>query len=142
MDWGKLFTDFVVVAIEILLPVVLIAIVAWLRPLLKRADEKMASEIGLANWAFFKSLAIQYVLAAEQRGLWDDLLSEGDARKRWTIQRLQEACDRYGLGIGIAEIDAAVEDAVLTVINDGELRSPVLAKLDFDVESELPPSCL
>ena len=134
MDWGNFWTDLAVVAIQVLLPVVLLAIAAWLRPLVKRADEKMAAEIGLANWAFFKALAVQYVVAAEQRGTWDNLLAEGQDRRAWTITKLQAACNKYGLDIGLAEIDAAIEDAVLTVINDGETR--LVQELNFDPVAE------
>jgi len=83
--------------------------------LIKRLDEKAAAEIGAAQWEFIKNLVVQFVKAAEQRGVWDDLLKEGTAKKEWVKQQLDLAFIAYGLDVDWDAIDAAIEAALSDV---------------------------
>ena len=101
-----------------LVPVALGALVLFLRPVLQRWDEKMAAEVGARQWRLFKDLVVQFVLAAEQRGAWDDLLKEGEAKKQWVIDKTTQACLDRGFNFSPQEVDAAVEEAVHSWLND------------------------
>ncbi|MFC2031601.1 hypothetical protein ACFLWA_12850 [Chloroflexota bacterium] len=121
MDWGEFWTDISVALVTVLVPVILAGLVLLLRPVLRRWDEKLAAENGAREWRLFKDLVVQFVLAAEQRGAWDDLLKEGAARKQWVIDKTTQACLERGLNFGVDEVDAAIEEAVHSWLNDQEL---------------------
>ena len=112
MDWGEILTNVLVVVITVFLPVALGLLLSWLKPVLANWDKKIGEEIGLAQWQFTKALVYQFVEAAEQRGLWDDLLGEGKRKKDWVVDQLDYAFKRYNLTVDWAEIEAAVEEAV------------------------------
>jgi hypothetical protein len=128
MDWGEVLTDVLVVAIEVFVPVAIALLLAWLRPLFKKWDAQIGAQMGEAQWEFTKKLILRFVQAAEQRGLWDDLLKEGTAKKEWVKSQLFIALAKYDLTIDWNEVDSAIEDAVFgmnldsTAVNNGGAR--------------------
>lgn len=128
MDLGEFLTDVAVAAVQVFVPVLLAVLLAWLRPLLKQWDAKIGAEMGTAQWDFTKKLVWQFVQAAEQRGVWDDLLATGEAKNIWVKAKLGAFFTANGLDIDWDAIDAAIEDAVFgmnldtTAVRNGGAR--------------------
>lgn len=120
MDWGELATDLLIVVIEVFVPVAITALLVWLRPLLKKWDAQIAAQMGEAQWEFVKKLVLQFVQAAEQRGIVDDLLAEGSTKKRWVKGQLASFFATYDLIVDWDAVDAAIEDAVFGMNLDSE----------------------
>lgn len=118
MDWGKILTDIMLAMITVFLPVFLSFLLRWIRDKVNYMNQLMADELGASNWEFVKALADDFVLAAEQRGVWDKLLSTGADKKVWVIQRMQEALRARGLNVDLEQIDAAIELAVWQALKE------------------------
>jgi len=112
VNWGEVMTQLLVVSITVFLPVILGMLVAWVRPILQKMDEKIAQSMGEQQWTLAKILARQFVQAAEQQGIWDSLLAEGVAKKRWVRDRLDAELRKQGIILDWDAIDAAIESAV------------------------------
>lgn len=112
MDWGEVLTKITLAFISATMPVLLGLLVAWLRPVIRNFEDKIATQLGDEQWRFTKSLVLTFVQAAEQRGVWDDLLKEGAKKKEWVKDQLAAVFTSYGLDIDWDEIDAAIEQAV------------------------------
>jgi hypothetical protein len=106
-----------IVLIQTLVPVLMGIALAWLKPRLKMLDEKIAAEMGQAQWEFTKSLVEQFVAAAEQQGLVDQALATGEQKKDWVIARLQAYSNTNGVTIDWAAVTEALEGAVWNAIN-------------------------
>ncbi|NIP51918.1 MAG: hypothetical protein GWN00_33305 [Aliifodinibius sp.] len=115
VDWNEILTNLLIAAVTTTLPVFLGLLWAWVRPLLKRLDAEAAARIGAVEWDFIKAMVAQFVAAAEQRGVWDDLLADGKAKKTWVLRNVDAYLRKYGIDLDESLIDAAIEEAVLEV---------------------------
>jgi len=125
MDWGEILTQLLVVAITVFLPVLIGLFIAWVRPILKNLDENLANRLGQEQWNLVKVLAEQFVLAAEQQGVWDTMLQEGKDKKKWVFNKLAEQLKQQGIDLDFDAINAAIEAAVFQIYDTEPVEGPV-----------------
>ena len=108
VDWGLILQTILMVIINVALPVVLVAVIKWVR---LKIDE-VKSKIDTQTLSIVNTLAMQLVLAAEQSGLKDQLLQEGAAKKEWVIAQLSQSLAEKGIHMDIQALSNAIEAAV------------------------------
>jgi len=123
MDWGEILTQLLVVAITVFVPVLGGLFLIWVRPILKGLDENLANRLGQEQWNLIKTLAEQFVLAAEQQGVWDTMLQEGKDKKKWVFNKLAEQLKQQGIDLDFDAINAAIEAAVFQIDPYAEFSS-------------------
>lgn len=80
---------------------------------------KGESRISIENKWILDEFINTVVKAAEQNGL-NGLLPDNAAKKAWAIKQVQDWLDARGLSINVAEIEAAIEAAIMDGVHKGE----------------------
>lgn len=108
MEWGVILEKVLMVVIEVLLPFLLVMVIRWVM----KQYEYLHAKLTVEQQQFIDSMAMSLVLAAEQVGLKDELLAEGEAKKEWVITRLEAAAQEKGINIDVHSLSDAIEAAV------------------------------
>jgi hypothetical protein len=106
------------VLIQVLVPVI---VTAFAIPLIKAATEKIKASIDKDDLAFADTLIRKLVLAAEQKGLKDQLFQEGAAKRDWVICEAEKALSQRGIALDLDEIYHLLEANVLESLNVDKL---------------------
>lgn len=101
-------TETLIQALIVVIPVLAAVLAAAGRNLLKTLDAKAAAEMGKAQWDHLKTLAWQYVMAAEQMGLF----GTGEQKKTWAVNMLLDAATATGVPLSMGQAEAIVEATV------------------------------
>jgi len=112
MDTSALLQKVLEVVIQVALPFVLAMLFAWLR----QQYLKVKAQIPVEQFEFAANLAEQFVLAAEQTGLKDELLKLGQDKKEWVLSHLDAELQKRGVKLDLAVLSALVESAVYSAI--------------------------
>lgn len=112
MDWNEVLTNILVALITAFVPVIGTLVVTYVRKQIAKLDKLAAAEIGEQQWYLIKTLVNQFVDAAEQLGVWNDLLKEGKAKKKWVMEQMDKALQHYGIDLDEELISAAIESSV------------------------------
>lgn len=110
---SSLIQTTLVVAIQVLVPVLLGFAVMWVKQQIERTKANMTQE----QVDFVTSLARTYVLAAEQNGLAEAIANEGAAKKEWVLARLESDVSKLGLKIDVRMLSDLVESQVYQTLN-------------------------
>lgn len=97
-----------VTVIQVLLPIVLTILAAWIKEQWALTRARIpAEQLELAS-----SLAYQFVLAAEQNGLTQAIDEAGSQKKDWVLGRLQEELLSRGVKLDVKVLSDLIEAAV------------------------------
>lgn len=107
-ELGAVIQTILVIAIQMLLPVVLGFSVVWI----KAQWEKVKLQIGVEEYAFAESLVRQFVLAAEQAGLIGMITDAGEEKKKMVIAMLEAELAKHNIALDVDVIDALIESIV------------------------------
>ena len=106
------------VLIQVLVPVI---ITAFAIPLIKVATKKIKASISKGDLELADTLIRKLVLAAEQKGLKDQLLKESAAKRDWVICEAEKALAQRGIVLDLDEIYHLLEANVLESLNVDKL---------------------
>ena len=123
MDFGPIIQAALVTIIQVLLPVALGFLVAYINHKIK----EVKSQVSATNLAFATNLVRELVRAAEQSGLTGALEKASQAKKQYVLDQAQKALEAHGITIDVDLLDALIEAAV----NDA------FGKIDFGLD-EVP----
>lgn len=101
------------VLIDVLLPVVLVAVVAGIKELIawvKGRIKEQHLEIALA-------LAAEVVKAAEQNGLAGYIKNEAQVKREWALAQLELALAKRGIRLDLDELYLLIEAQVMEAFN-------------------------
>jgi hypothetical protein len=118
--------------IDIAVPVLAYAAYSWLLTQSKRVEANMTAE----QRAEFNTLIKVVVQAAEQAGLKGVILNEGKVKKQWAIDTLQAAAASRGITISVAEIAAAIEQAIYQGVHKDRMAFITAEKVDIGQVAE------
>ena len=107
------------IAVTILTPVLITALIAVVKQLLARLKVNMSQ----SNWNLLESLAQQVVLAAEQSGLSGQIEAAGTVKKQWAIDELTRIATEHGLGVDVKTLSTAIEAAVKMWVADNDKKA-------------------
>jgi hypothetical protein len=105
---SSLIQTILMVAIQVLLPILLGFAVLWIKQQIEVGKTKLSKE----QLDLLQTLAQQYVMAAEQTGLTNELLKEGTAKKEWVLARMESEVSKRGLSIDVRMLSDLVESEV------------------------------
>jgi LL-H family phage holin len=103
--------------IQVLVPVVLGAIIAFIRVKIK----EVTAQVDQDQLAFAAELARQFVLAAEQNGLSGAIKNEGSEKKAWALARLDDELDKRGIHLDVNVLSDMLEAAVMESFNQAKV---------------------
>jgi len=101
-------TETLVAGLLLVIPVVFAILAEAGRNLLKTLDEKAQAEMGQAQWDHLKTMAWQFVMAADQMGVFEF----NDQKKAWAVNMLMEAAQALGVPMTYGQAEAIVEATV------------------------------
>ena len=107
-EWGAVIQTFLVIVIQMLLPVALGFAIVWM----KSQWEKVKLQIGVEEYAFIEALVRQFVLAAEQAGLIGMITNAGEEKKKMVLAMAEAELEKYGIKVDLDVIDAIIESIV------------------------------
>jgi hypothetical protein len=112
VDWSSVLQH----VLEYVLPILAVAIVGYLaalaKPLAEQAREWLIAKVGAEQFALAERIVYSLVDAAEQRGVWDDLLKAGKDRKMWVLEQAERELSEHGVVLDLHKLDNLVESAV------------------------------
>jgi len=98
-----------VTSIQVILPVILTAIVI---PLIQAGSNYLKSKLGEGNLAIAIELTRQFVLAAEQNGLKDEVMGLAANKKAYVLHRLEAELAKKGVHLDIELLSDLIEAQV------------------------------
>lgn len=101
----------IVIAIGVILPPVLVVLAREANKVANALVVRIEAEVGAENFAVARELVAEAVQAAEQMGLTEMIVNEGEAKKAFAMAYVQQALSARNINLDINEIDAAVEAA-------------------------------
>jgi hypothetical protein len=116
IEYLDLLQPFLETAFSVLAPLVLGLAAAWIKKQISRVQR----EIDSSTLDFLKSMADQFVKAAEQSGLNGKIEDLGEEKKAYVMALLQAESDRLGLKLDIAVLEAILEAAVVDAFGVSE----------------------
>lgn len=108
MEWGVLLEKLLLGVIEGLLPFLLFFLIQWVMRQVDYVKAKLTTE----QRQFVETMAMSLVLAAEQVGLKDELLTAGEEKKQWVLTRLEASLKENNIYMDLGALSDAVESAV------------------------------
>jgi hypothetical protein len=94
--------------IQVLLPIILALVAA----VLYKYYQKVKVGANADQVEFIEMIVRQLILSAEQTGLKDALLKEGEAKKVWVIEQATKALAAKGIKIDLAYLSTIIEKIV------------------------------
>lgn len=121
-ELSNVFIAFVMQVLSAVLPVLAALVAGYLLVLIRRAEVYIRTRLSAEQLAQADAVITMLVLAAEQSGLKDTLLSTGEAKKQWVLGEAQRILNENGLGnINVDTLASLVEKAVHEKLNYGLL---------------------
>lgn len=108
VDWAVLIQLLLQTMITVFVPVIAAFAVSWLRT--KSAEIK--SQIPVNQMALAEQLIAQFVKAAEQSGLKNELMAAGSAKKAMVLQLAETELTKKGINLDLEVLSAMIEAAV------------------------------
>lgn len=103
--------------IVVFVPILASILAAYLKKTLDQAKQKLTDQ----QYIFISNVLSDFVRAAEQTGLKDELLKEGSAKKEWVLNESAAYLESKGIKIDVKELSVLIENAVLDNFNWGKL---------------------
>lgn len=126
MEWGEVGAQFLTLVIQAVIAAALPLLLLWLRQWIMARVEQAKhylndDQLRMAEW-----VVRMLVQAAEQSGLWDEVLKEGGQRKQWVLAEAERWFKDLGLPIDVRAISALIEAIVKDFNDNGWKKQPTV----------------